>query len=308
VVAISDLPDAGARWAELVLATGVLFFCGRSFFVVAARQAVRFQADMNTLIAVGAGTAFVFGAVVLIFPAAFGDSTMLHFHSAAMIVTLILLGRYFEARAKGKTSQAVRKLLAIAPRTATVLRGADEVEIPVDDLVTGDLAIVRPGQKFPADGIVADGSSAVDESMITGESLPVERGPGDEVIGGTLSKNGRILFTVTRVGAETALARIVRLVREAQGVKAPVQRLADRVASVFVPVVILIALSTFGGWMLVGGKIENAIMAAVSVLIIACPCALGLAGPRVSGSCFGAPRRWRTRAARPPWCSTRPER
>ena len=279
VAAISDLPETGTRWAELILAAAVLFLCGRSFFIVAAKQAVRFTADMNTLIAVGAGTAFLFGAAVLLFPGSFGESTPLHFHSAAMIVTLILLGRFLEARARGKTSLAVRKLLEIAPESATVIRDGAEVEVPVDDLVVGDRAVVRPGQKFPADGVVEDGGGAVDESMITGESLPVGKGPGDEVIGGTLSKNGVIRFTVTRVGSETALARIVRLVREAQGVKAPVQRLADQVASVFVPIVILIAFATFLAWLLLGGNFEPALIAAVSVLIIACPCALGLATP-----------------------------
>ncbi len=279
VVAISDLPDTGARWAELALAAAVLFLCGHSFFTAAAKQAVRFTADMNTLIAVGAGTAFVFGAVVLLFPRSFGDGTTLHFHSAAMIVTLILLGRFLEARARGKTSLAVRRLLEIAPERAFVVRDGTEVEIPVDDLVVGDLAVVRPGQKFPADGVVAGGGGSVDESMITGESLPVEKAPGDEVIGGTLSKNGVIRFTVTRVGAETALARIVKLVREAQGEKAPVQRLADRVASIFVPVVIVIATGTLLTWLLLGGELEASLIAAVSVMIIACPCALGLATP-----------------------------
>ncbi|MEN8149326.1 MAG: heavy metal translocating P-type ATPase [Planctomycetota bacterium] len=271
---MADLP----RLVPFVLATVVLAFAGREFFVTGFRLALRGTADMNTLIAVGTGTAWLYSTVVTFFP---GDGTApVYFDTAVMIVALILLGRFLEARAKGGTTKAIEELMNLAPPTARVMRDGAETEVPVDEVLVGDRVVVRPGEKVPVDGEIHDGRSAVDESMLTGEPLPVEKGIGDEVTGGTLATDGSFTFTATRVGADTALARIVRLVREAQGSKAPVQRLADRVAAVFVPAVIGVAILTFLVWaFVVGSTFTFALTAFVSVLIIACPCSLGLATP-----------------------------
>ena len=204
-----------------------------------------------------------------------------YYDTSAMIITLILLGKLLEAIAKGRTSTAIKRLMGLQPKTARVVRNGQELDIPVEEVRRGDRVIVRPGEKIAVDGIVREGRSAVDESMLTGESIPVEKNPGDLVMGGTLNKTGSFKFEATKVGKETALAQIVKLVEEAQGSKAPIQRLADRVASVFVPVVILIALGTFSVWMILGPKpaFTLALLNFVAVLIIACPCALGLATP-----------------------------
>jgi Cu+-exporting ATPase len=196
-----------------------------------------------------------------------------------VIITLIKLGKLLEARAKGQTGEAIRRLMGLRPKTARVVREGGEVDVPVEQVRVGDLVVVRPGERIPVDGVVAEGHSAVDESMLTGEPLPVDKGPGEEVIGATINKQGLLKFEATRVGAETALAQIIRLVQEAQGSKAPIQRLADRVAGVFVPAVIVIALLTFAGWWAVGGDFTAAMIRLVAVLVIACPCALGLATP-----------------------------
>jgi Cu+-exporting ATPase len=197
-----------------------------------------------------------------------------------MIITLIKLGKMLEARAKGRTSEAIKKLMGLRPKTARVVRDGEEMDVPVETVVPGDVVVVRPGERLPVDGVVVEGHSAVDESMITGESLPVDKGPGSEVVGGTINKQGLLKFEATRVGAQTALAQIIRLVEEAQGSKAPIQRLADRVAAVFVPAVLIVATITFLAWLIVGGVgFTESLIFTIAVLVIACPCALGLATP-----------------------------
>jgi len=275
---------AGApRYVPFALATIVLAFAGRQFFTVAFRLVLKGTADMNTLIAVGTGTAWLYSTVATFFPdaVATGDGPVpVYFDTAVMIVALILLGRFLEARAKGGTTRAIEELLSLAPPVARVKRGVEEREVPVEEVLVGDRIVVMPGEKVPVDGTILQGRSAIDESMLTGEPLPVEKAAGDEVTGGTLATDGAFTFTATRVGADTALARIVMLVREAQGSKAPVQRLADRVAAVFVPAVIGVAILTFLVWaFVVGSSFTFALTAFVSVLIIACPCSLGLATP-----------------------------
>ncbi|MBI4614404.1 MAG: copper-translocating P-type ATPase [Planctomycetes bacterium] len=268
-------------WLEAALATTVTVGCGAGFFRRAFRQALRAAADMDTLIALGSGAAWASSMVEFVRWLAAGRTGHPHFYfeTAAMIVTLILMGRFLEARAKGRAGAAIRALLSLAPPTAIVRREGREVEIPVQEVLAGDVLLVRPGSRVPVDGTVLEGRSAIDESMLTGESLPVEKGPGDELSGGTLAGNGFLIMRATRVGAETVLARIVEHVERAQASKAPVQRLADRVSGVFVPAVLLLAATTFVGWALGGAVPATALRHAVSVLVIACPCALGLATP-----------------------------
>jgi Cu+-exporting ATPase len=271
-------------WLQLLMATPILAYSGRHFFVGAWKGLEHRSADMNTLIATGTGAAFAYSAVATVAPGVFraaGIEPHVYFEAAATIVTLILLGTWLEVRAKGRTGEAIRALLGLRARVARVVRDGREVEVALEAVRPDDVVVVRPGEKVPVDGIVLEGRSAVDESMLTGESMPVEKGPGDEVIGATLNRPGSFSFRATRVGSETALAQIVRLVREAQGSKAPVQRLADVVASYFVPVVIAIAITTFVAWTVLGPEpsLTYAIVTAVAVLIIACPCALGLATP-----------------------------
>jgi Cu+-exporting ATPase len=237
---------------------------------------------MNTLIALGTSVAYIYSVVATVAPGLFadpGEPPDVYFDTAAVIIALILLGRLLEARAKAGTTAAIKKLAGLRARTARVVRGMDEVEVPVEDVLVGDEVIVRPGEKVPVDGEVLNGNSTIDESMLTGESVPVEKGPGDEVIGATINRAGSLRFRATRVGRDTALAQIVRLVEEAQGSKAPIQRIADRVSAYFVPVVLGIAAIAFGAWLLGGSSLTEAMLAAVAVLIIACPCALGLATP-----------------------------
>jgi Cu+-exporting ATPase len=239
---------------------------------------------MNTLIAVGTSAAYFYSVVAVLFPSALtigGTVPNVYFDTSAAIIALILLGRYLEARAKGQTSDAIKKLIGMQPKTALVLRDGKESVIPVEDVQVGDLVLVRPGERVPVDGIIRQGSSALDESMVTGESLPVEKKEGDEVIGATINKSGSFRFAATRVGKDTTLARIVRLVEEAQGSKAPIQRLADVIASRFVPAVIGIAMITFIIWYFFGPtpSLTFAFLNFIAVLIIACPCALGLATP-----------------------------
>jgi len=202
-----------------------------------------------------------------------------YFETSAVIITLIKLGKLLEARAKGRTGEAIRKLMGLRPKTARVVRDGVEADVPVEQVRVGDIVVVRPGERVPVDGVVIEGRSAVDESMLTGEPLPVDKSPGNEVVGATINKQGLLKFEATRVGAETALAQIIRLVQEAQGSKAPIQRLADRVAGVFVPAVIVIALATFAIWWIASGDLTPAMIRLVAVLVIACPCALGLATP-----------------------------
>jgi Cu+-exporting ATPase len=271
------------RWM-LVPATIVMFVFGRRFFVAAWRAARHGEANMNTLVAMGTLAAYGYSLVITLMPdvvmgAGLGHET--YFDSAAIIIGLILFGRWLEARAKGQAVGAVKALLKLRPDTARVLRPGGEVEVPVDQVVAGDLLRVRPGDRVPVDGVLIDGASAVDESMLTGESLPVEKRVGDRAIGATLNTSGSFVMRAERVGRDTTLAQIVTLVERAQGSKAPIQRIADRVTGWFVPAVIVIAALTFAGWMLLGPepRLPLALSSAVAVLIIACPCAMGLATP-----------------------------
>ena len=266
------------------LSTPVIFWVGSRFFHGAVKAARAKTADMNTLVAIGSLSAYVYSAAATIWPEFFVDagiSPVVYFDGAAMIVTLVLLGRFLEARARGKTSDAIKKLIRLAPRTARVVRNGQERDLPIEEVVPGDLILVRPGEKIPTDGILESGKSSVDESMLTGESMPVLKEAGAEVFAGTINQSGSFTFRATRVGSETALAQIIRLVEEAQGSKAPIQRFADKVASIFVPVVMGIAVLTFAVWYLAvpGGSFSTALLNFVSVLIISCPCAMGLATP-----------------------------
>src|SRR3989441_12335469 len=244
-------------------------------------------ADMNTLIGVGTGAAYLYSLVATFAPdvfAAAGLPADVYYEAVCAIIALILLGRLLEARARGRTSAAIRHLAGLRAKAAHVVREGREEEIPVEEVVPGDLVIVKPGEKMPVDGVVTEGASAVDESMLTGEPLPVAKKIGDEVIGATVNRSGSITFRATRVGKEPALGQIVQLVEDAQATKAPIQRLADRVAGVFVPIVIALAIAAFVGWFDLGPTPQAralvfAIVAFVTVLIIACPCALGLATP-----------------------------
>ena len=268
-------------WA---LATPVQFWAGWRFYRGAWGALRHRTADMNTLVAVGTSSAYLYSMVAVLFPglfAAAGIEPGLYFDTSAMIITLILLGRFLETRARGQTSEAIKKLIGLNPKTALVIRDGEEKQIPVEDVQVGDFIVVHPGERIPVDGLVRQGYSSVDESMITGESIPVEKNVGDEVIGASINKTGSFHFEATRVGKDTTLAHIIRLVDEAQGSKAPIQRLADVIASYFVPVVIGIAVITFIIWYLAGPPpaLTFAILNFVAVLIIACPCALGLATP-----------------------------
>jgi P-type Cu+ transporter len=265
----------GWEWPALALATPVVFWGGWPFHRAAALNLRRRAATMDTLISLGTLSAWTWSAVVLLA----GIDADTYFEVAAAITTLILLGRYLEVRARRRSGEAIRALLELGAKEARVLRGGEEELVPVDELRPGDSFVVRPGEKIATDGVVELGESAIDQSMLTGEPIPVEVGPGAEVVGATLNTYGRLVVCATRVGAETALARITRLVAEAQAGKAPIQRLVDRVSAVFVPIVILISLATLAGWLAFGGSAAAAFSAAVAVLIIACPCALGLATP-----------------------------
>ncbi|HTE69962.1 MAG TPA: heavy metal translocating P-type ATPase, partial [Actinomycetes bacterium] len=268
------MEEPWGRLAALALATPVQFWVGWPFLREAARRARRRTANMDTLIAMGTLAAYGFSVAQL----ATGGMD-LYFEASAVIIAFLVLGRYFEARAKGRAGQAIRALLELGAKQARVVRDGQEVMVPVDQVAVGDLLRVRPGEKVPTDGEVVAGASAVDESMLTGESVPVEKAVGDPVTGATVNTSGVLGVRATRVGSETALAQIVRLVEDAQASKGHIQRLADRVAGVFVPVVIAIALATFAGWALVAQDPQAGLVAAVAVLIIACPCALGLATP-----------------------------
>jgi Cu+-exporting ATPase len=275
-------------WFQLALATPVQFYAGWPFYRGAFNALRHGAADMNTLVAVGTSAAYGYSIAAIAVPGFFQAAGIgtngelpLYFDTASAIITLILLGRFLEARARSHTSDAIRKLIGLAPRTARVIRDGSETDIPIEDVVRGDLVLVRASEKIPVDGLVRDGVSSVDESMITGESMPVGKRPGDEVIGGTLNGSGFFTYEATRVGADTVLAQIVRLVQEAQGSRAPIQRLADAVTGVFVPVVLGVAAITFVVWFLVGPApaFNLALVNTIAVLIIACPCALGLATP-----------------------------
>lgn len=269
-------------WVQLILAFPVQFWVGQSFYRGAISAFRHRTADMNTLIALGTTIAYFYSVWTTVNPQFFrsqGLKPEVYFEASTVIITLTLVGRFLENRAKGETSEAIRKLMGLQAKTARVLRDRQEIDIPIADVVVGDIIVVRPGEKIPVDGEVIAGSSAVDESMITGESIPITKQPGDEVMGATINKTGSFRFQTTRVGKDTALAQIVKLVQEAQGSKAPIQKMADRVTGWFVPAVIGLAIATFVIWFDFRGNLTLAMMTMVSVLIIACPCALGLATP-----------------------------
>ncbi len=281
---LRDVPPQPMNIALLVLTTPVVFWVGSRFLYGALKSARQKTSDMNTLVAIGSLSAYLYSALATVRPsffAASGHQGHVYYDGAAMIITLVLLGRLLEAKARGRTSEAIKRLMKLAPATAHVLRNGTEAEIPVAQVIHGDLIVIRPGERIPTDGIIESGHSVVDESMLTGESLPITKGPGTEVFAGTINTTGSFTFMAVRVGTETALAQIIRLVEEAQGSKAPIQRFADKVASIFVPVVMVIALATFAVWYFAvpDPSFARALLNFVSVLIIACPCAMGLATP-----------------------------
>ena len=298
IPSLHDVLDKPWRlWVEMLLTTPVLFWAGREFFTGAWVSAKHRAADMNTLVAIGTLSAFVYSVVATVAPRLLATSSTrnvemsamnmsgapgVYYEVAAIIVTLILMGRLLEARARSQTSGAIRALMGLQSKTARVERDGVESDIPIEQVQVGDIVLVRPGEKVPVDGRVLDGASSVDESMLTGEPLPVEKKAGDTVIGATLNKTGAFRMTATKVGRDTVLQQIVRLVQEAQGSKAPIQKLADRVSGVFVPIVMCLAVATFVAWFIfapIDTRLTMALLTFVSVLIIACPCALGLATP-----------------------------
>ncbi|MFL6227361.1 MAG: heavy metal translocating P-type ATPase [Pyrinomonadaceae bacterium] len=295
---------AGVNYLQLALTTPVVFYCGAQFYRGAWAALSHRAADMNTLIATGTGAAYLYSVAATLAPQLFAGATPdkathgmgamneaagaaramppVYFEAAGVIIALVLLGRMLEARARGKTGEAIRRLLNLQPKQARVARAGVERDVPVEEIVAGDVVVVRPGERVAVDGLVEEGASAVDESMLTGESMPVEKRVGDEVFGATINKTGSFRFRATKVGSETALQQIVRLVEEAQGSKAPIARTADAVSGVFTPVVICIAIVTFVVWFVAApteARFTTALVQFVSVLIIACPCALGLATP-----------------------------
>jgi P-type Cu+ transporter len=295
IITLSMLGMAGwfMRWSLLsrqeinelllVMATPVVFISGKRFYTIAWQLIKHFSADMNTLVAVGTGVAYFYSAIVVLFPGLVGPagkSSDVYFDTATTIIALILMGRLLEAKAKNKTSGAIKKLIGLQPKNACIVKNGEEQSIPLGEVGLNDIVLVRPGEKIPVDGVVIKGHTTVDESMVTGESLPVEKNAGENVVGGTINKNGSIEFRATAVGKDTVIARIIKLVEDAQGSKAPIQTLADTIASVFVPTVIAIALVTFLLWYFIGGiGFTAAMLNFIAVLIIACPCALGLATP-----------------------------
>ncbi|MDI6830134.1 MAG: heavy metal translocating P-type ATPase [Actinomycetota bacterium] len=281
---LKDIPERTLFTILFALATPVQFWPGLTFYRAALGAARHRTADMNTLIAVGTTAAYLYSVVATFFPSFISGTGLklaVYYDASATIIALILLGRFLEAKAKGRTSEAIRRLMDLQAPEARVLRDGEEVSVSVEEVRVGDLVVVRPGEKIPVDGVVTEGRSAVDESMLTGEPLPVEKNPGDEVTGATVNGTGYFIFRATRVGKDTVLAQIIRMVEEAQGSKAPIQRLADKVASVFVPAVMIIAAVTLLVWLLAGPEpsFNFALLNFVAVLVIACPCALGLATP-----------------------------
>lgn len=284
VPGLSGIPRQLLFLILLGLTTPVQFWAGWQFYWGSYTTLRHWTADMNVLIATGTSAAYFYSMMVTFVPSLFarlGVEPHVYYDTAAMIITLVLLGRYLEAKARGRTSEAIRRLMQLQPKMAHIVRGVQELDIPVEEVQVGDLVVVRPGERIPVDGVVREGRSSVDESMITGESMPVDKGPGDEVIGATVNLAGSFKFEAIRVGQETILAQIIRLVEEAQGSKAPIQQLADRVAGIFVPAVVGVAVLTFLLWYFLGPTpaFTRALLSFVAVLIIACPCALGLATP-----------------------------
>ena len=282
---LPSLDTAAGRlsWGAVSLLTlFVLVYGGGRFFTGALKSFRNHSANMDTLVAIGTGVAWAYSTFVVLFPGAVGDlAGHLYFETAAIIIALIDLGSTLEMRARGKTSEAIKRLIGLKPRTARVVRGGAETDVPISEVVLDDIVRVRPGEKIPVDGVITEGSSQVDESMLTGEPMPAEKGVGDEVVGGTINKSGSFLFKATRVGEETALARIIEMVRKAQNSKPAIGRLADRVSGIFVPTVLLVAVFTLLVWFNFGPepKLTYMLVTAIAVLIIACPCALGLATP-----------------------------
>jgi Cu+-exporting ATPase len=269
-------------WLLLILTTPVQFWVGGQFHRGFVKELAHRSLSMNALVSIGTSAAYFFSVAVTVWPHRFlATGAVPYYEASALLVTFLVLGRWLEARARGGTSEAIRRLVALRPRTARILRGRQEEDIAIGDVTVGDLLRVRPGERIPVDGEVVEGASTVDESMLTGESVPVEKGPGATVVGGSVNRTGSFTFRATRVGRDTVLARIIGLVEAAQGSKAPIQRLADRVAAVFVPVILAVAAATFGIWWFWGPApaFFSALTNAVGVLVIACPCAMGLATP-----------------------------
>jgi Cu+-exporting ATPase len=276
------IPMVWLKVLLLVLATPVQFWAGKRFYRGAWGALKHGQANMNTLVVIGTSAAYLYSAVAALAPGLFAAGRDdVYFDTSALIITLILLGHLLEARAKGRTNEAIKKLAGLQAKTARVLRGGEELDVPLESVLVGDLVVVRPGEKVPVDGRVVSGGSAVDESMITGEAIPITKREGDEVIGATMNTSGSFCFEATKVGEDTTLHQIMRMVEEAQGSKAPVQRFADRISAVFVPAVIGVAAASFVVWLLFGPEpaLTFALLNTVAVLIIACPCAMGLATP-----------------------------
>ncbi|MCF2499221.1 heavy metal translocating P-type ATPase [Dyadobacter chenhuakuii] len=272
------------NWIMMVLAAPVVFILGRSFFVNAFKQARYGKANMDTLVALSTGIAFIFSAFNTIYPEfwhARGLHAHVYFEAAAVVIAFISLGKLMEEKAKSNTTSALKKLMGLQPKTVTIISGGSETEIPVAGVKVGDIIVIKPGEKIPVDGIATEGSSFVDESMISGEPVAVEKKAGEKVFAGTINQKGSFLFEATKVGGDTILAQIIKMVQQAQGSKAPVQKLVDKIAGIFVPVVIGIAILTFIVWMVLGGEdaFTHALLTSVTVLVIACPCALGLATP-----------------------------
>jgi len=275
-----DVPFLHNPYFQLIIATPIQFGIGYRFYKHAYYALRSGSANMDVLVSMGTSAAYLYSLYNVFFePPKMGGMKDLYFEAAAVIITLILLGKYLEAVAKGKTSEAIKKLMGLQAKTARVIRNGEETDIPMEEVEVGDIIVVRPGEKVPVDGKILEGNSAIDEAMLTGESLPVEKKPGDQVIGATINKFGTFKFEATKVGKDTALSQIVKMVEDAQGSKAPIQKIADRVSGIFVPVVVGIALAAFLIWYLSTGDFTKAIVSAVSVLVIACPCALGLATP-----------------------------
>ncbi len=275
-----NVPFLHNPYFQLAIATPIQFVIGFRFYKHAYFALRSKSANMDVLISMGTSAAYFFSLYNVFFePPVMGGMKDLYFEASAVIITLILLGKYFEAAAKGKTSEAIKKLMGLQAKTARVLRSGTEADIPIEEVEAGDIVVVRPGEKIPVDGRIVEGNSSIDESMLTGESLPVEKRPGDPCIGATINKFGTFKFEATKVGKDTVLSQIVKMVEDAQGSKAPIQKIADQVSGIFVPVVVGIALLTFLIWLLATGDLTKAIVSAVAVLVIACPCALGLATP-----------------------------
>lgn len=279
MIAGADVPFLHNEYFQLIAATPVQFVIGFRFYKNAYHALRSKSANMDVLIALGTTASYFFSIYNAFFAGHGHEMKELYFETSAVIITLILLGKYLEAAAKGRTSEAIRKLMGLQAKTARVIRDGKEGDIPIEEVVPGDVIIVRPGEKIPVDGRILEGSSAVDESMLTGESIPVEKKAGDNVVGATINKFGTFRFEATRVGKDTVLSQIIRMVEDAQGSKAPIQKIADKVSGIFVPAVLGTALVTFLAWYLVSGNFADGIISAVSVLVIACPCALGLATP-----------------------------